>query len=324
MAGTLTAESAVPRKNNLIGFTEDGAAMNFAGRMNRASMKKMYTKVIDLFSPMTGKDPNSPDIVKTKKLCVDMIDSMGDSVVGAFSIDPNAKPPFDAKYVYEVKDANLLNKTMDEFAQVWAGSAFDDFYKNMGMESSFVIKHGVENYKGVTIDAATFSMKFTDMNSPEAQMLNTMYGRGFDYRWAIVDGLWVCRVSSDPNAIYKLIDQVKAGPPAQPCAEVQNAMKLIPRADNADVFFTLNYLRLMKGMFAFSPMPFTMPDIPTKSNLAFAAKVENGAITIDIAAPKEHVIEMSTAFGMMMQQQMQHQMRQAPPATPMQSQPAGN
>lgn len=324
MAKMLTAESSLPRKNNLTGFTEDGAAMNFVGRMNKTSTKKMYAKFIDLFAPMTGKDANSPDIVKTKKLCVDMVDSMGELMVGAFSIDPNAKPPFDAKYVYEVKDANLFNKTMDEFAQVWAGSAFDDFYKNMGMESNFVIKHGVENYKGVTIDAATFSMKFTDMNSPEAQMLNTMYGRGFDYRWAIVDGLWVCRISSDPNSIYKLIDQVKAGPPAQPCAEVQNAMKLIPRADNADVFCTINYLRLMKGMLAFSPMPFTMPDIPTKSNLAFAAKVDNGAITIDIAAPKEHVIEMSTAFGMMMQQQMQQQMRQALPATPMQSQPAGN
>ena len=319
MARMLTADAGTVRKNNLTGFTEDGAAMNFVGRTNKTSMKKMYAKFIDLFAPMTGKDPNSPDIVKVKKLCVDMVDSMGELVVCTFSIDPNAKPPFDAKYVLEVKDANLFNRTMDEFAQTWAGSVFGDFYKNMGMETNFIVKHGVDNYKGISIDGATFGMKFTDMNLPEAQMLNTMYGRGFDYRWAIVDGLWVCRVSSDPNAIYKLIDQVKAGPPAQACLEMQNAMKLIPRADNADVFCTINYLRLMRGMLAFSPMPFSLPDIPTKSNLAFAAKVDNGTITIDIAAPKDHIIEMSTAFRLMMQQQMQ----QPPQGMPMQPMPSG-
>jgi hypothetical protein len=152
-------------------------------------------------------------------------------------------------------------------------------------------------------------------------MINAMYGQGFDYRWANVGGTWVCSVSSDTNEIHKLIDQVKAGPASQPCTEVLNAMKLIPRADSADAFFTLNYVRLMKAMLEFSPMPMTLPEIPTKSSLAMAFRVENGAFALDIAAPKEHVMEMSTMFGMMMQQQMQQmqkqQMKQGPGTMPM-------
>jgi hypothetical protein len=60
-------------------------------------------------------------------------------------------------------------------------------------------------------------------------------------------------------------------------------------------------------MQAFTPMPFTMPDIPSKSNLVFATKIDNGSLAIDFALPKEHLSEMMMAFQMIMQQQMQQQ-----------------
>jgi hypothetical protein len=314
MAGIFVADGAA-KNNPFVGYTEDGAAMNLVGRINHPAYKKLNAKCIDLMAIMAGKDANDPNIVKSKKLLDELADSIGDFIACSFKVDPNAKPVFDAKYVLEVKDVNRFSKVNDEFVKLWTGSAFDDLYKSMGMETGFTVKRGVEKYKGVSIDAAKLSMKFTDTNSPEAKAMETMYGSGFEYRWAIVNGLWVCRISGDPNAIYKLIDEVKAGTPAQVCSEMQKAMSFIPEAGSKDAVFTYNYLRLMKMMGAFTPMPFTMPDVPSKSNLVFAAKVDNGSFALDFALPKEHLSEMMMAFQMIMQQNMQKQ--------PMPAQPSG-
>jgi hypothetical protein len=334
MAGMFVAEDAA-KNNPLLGYTNDGEAMNLVGRINHPVYKKLNAKAINLMAIMAGKDANDPNIVKTKKLLDDCADSIGDFIVCSFNVDPNAKPFFDAKYVLEVKDVNRFNKVNDEFIQLWTGSAFNDLYKSLGMETSFTVKRGVEKYKDVPIDVAKLSMKFTDTNSPEAKALETMYGSGFEYRWAIVNGLWICRISGDPNAIYKLIDQAKAGAPAQVCSEMQKAMSIIPDAGSKDAIVTYNYLRLMKAMQGFAPMPFTMPDVPSKSNLVFAAKVENGSFALDFALPKEHLSEMMMAFQMIMQQQMQMKpgqptqgmptrpSPQMPPGQPMPVSPAG-
>ncbi|MGB7582994.1 MAG: hypothetical protein WBL85_11180 [Sedimentisphaerales bacterium] len=334
MAGMFVTDGAA-KNNPLIGYTEDGAAMNLVARINHTTYKKLNAKCIDLMAIMSGKDANDPNIIKTKKLLDDSADSIGDFIVCSFKVDPNAKPLFDAKYVLEVKDVNRFNKVRDEFIQLWTGSAFGDLYKNMGMETGFTVKHGAENYKGVSIDVAKLSMKMADANLPEAKMIEAMYGGGFEYRWAIVNGLFVCRISNDPNAVCKLIDQVKAGTPAQVCSEMQKAMSVIPDADGKDAIVTYNYLRLMKMMQGFTPMPFTMPDVPSKSNLVFAAKIDNGSLAIDFALTKEHLSEMMMAFQMIMQQQMQQQPgqmnqgmppkqpRQMPPGQPMPVVPSG-
>lgn len=315
IADILTPGSATPRKSELVGYTEDGAAMNFIWRIDHTLTKKINAKFLDLMTQMAGKDSNAPDVVKTKKLCSDMVDAIGDFTVCSVSIDPNAKPFFVANYVLEIKDTNQFNRTIDEFAKIWAGSSLDDIYKSMGIETSFAVKHGVDNYNGVSIDAATLGMKVTDTNLPEANMIDAMYGKGLEYRWAIVNGLWVCKISSDPNAIYKLIDQVKAGPPAQVCSEMQKAMSIIPDVNNEDIVATYNYLRLMKCMQAFAPMPFTIPDISSKSNLVFAGRIDKSSLILDMALPKEHLSEMVMAFQAMMQHQGQQKMQQ-PGQTP--------
>ncbi len=320
MAGMFVVDGAA-KNNPLIGYTEDGAAMNLVARINHPAYKKLNAKCIDLMAIMSGKDANDPNIVKTKKLLDDAADSIGDFIVCSFKVDPNTKPLFDAKYVLEVKDVNKFNKVRDEFIQLWTGSAFSGLYKNMGMETGFTVNRGAENYKGVSIDVAKLSMKYTDANAPETKVINAMYGSGFEYRWAIVNGLWVCSISGDPNAVCKLIDQVKAGPPSQVCSEMQKAIAVIPDASSKDAIITYNYLRLMKMMQAFAPMPFTMPDIPSKSNLVFAAKIDNGSLTIDFALPKEHLSEMMMAFQMIMQQQMQQQPGQMNQGMPKQSSP---
>jgi hypothetical protein len=155
-------------------------------------------------------------------------------------------------------------------------------------------------------------MKYADTNSPEAKMLNAMYGNGFDYHWAVVDGLWVCRISGDPNAIHGLIDQVKAGPPAKICSEMQSALAVIPDANNMDMVATYNYLRLFRMMAAIMPAPMSQINVPSRSNLAIAAKIRNGGATLDIGIPKKHLQEIMLGFQMMMEMQMQQQMKQNP------------
>ena len=103
---------------------------------------------------------------------------------------------------------------------------------------------------------------------------------------------------------------------------MQKAMAVIPDADKADIIFTYNYLRLFKAMSAMMPVEMPQINIPSKSNLVFAARVEKGALGLDVAVPKEHLQEIMMMFQMMMQMQMQRQMQQAPQTMPMQTMPS--
>jgi len=195
--------------------------------------------------------------------------------------------------------------------QMMNTSGIMDFYKDMGIETGFTIQRGVDRYKDVSIDSAKLTMKSTDANSPQGQMINAMYGGGFDYRWGIVDGLWVCTIGSNANsAIRELIDQVKAGCPKQIGDEMKAALTLLPEADKADFVVTYNFLRLFKMMTAMVPVPIPQMDFPTKSNIVFAGKAGNGKMVVDIALPKEHLTEIMAAFQMIQQQQMIMQQKQ--------------
>ncbi len=316
-AGILVAEAATQRKNDLAGYAEDGAVMNCIQWTNHRAMKKINDKFITLMAQVIEKDPNAADVAKTRKLCRDLIDSLGGASFYSFLVKPNARSPIRYKYVIAVKDINEFNKATDEFDRTWTGSVIAEFLKKMGMETTLTVKRGVDSYNGIPIDAATFGMKWGDPNSPEYNMFRTMYGESLEYRWAIVNGLWVCTVANDPNLLRNLIDRVKAGPPAQVCSEMQKALAIVPDANNADMIVSYNYLRVFRVMSAMMPLSMAQIDIPSKSNLVFAGRIQNGSLAIDIGVPKEHLTEIMTAFQMMQQQMMQQQqMRQRPPAGP--------
>jgi hypothetical protein len=189
-----------------------------------------------------------------------------------------------------------------------------DFYKNMGIEIGFDIKRGIESYKNISIDSAKLTVKSTDA-SPQGQMINAMYGGGFDYRWGIVNGLCVLTIGSNADSsIRELIDKVKTGK-TQMGSEMKAALELLPDAEKADLVVTYNALRWLKIVGSMTVIPVPMPmlqmDIPTKSNIVLAGKVGNGKMVVDLALPKEHLKEMVTAF-LMMQQQMKMMMQQSP------------
>jgi hypothetical protein len=97
---------------------------------------------------------------------------------------------------------------------------------------------------------------------------------------------------------------VKAGGPTQVCSEVKDAMAILPGSQKADFIGTFNYVKCLGFLPVIMPMMPKM-NIPTKSNLAIAGRIDNGSVTVDIAIPKEHLMELVQAFQMLVQAQMQ-------------------
>ncbi|MHC4313375.1 MAG: hypothetical protein ACYSW3_13025 [Planctomycetota bacterium] len=190
MANMFVTDKSIVKENRLLGYLEDGAMMNFAGKMNTPLWKKLNLKSIDLLTTIAGEAMTAEDITKMKAMATDMISSLGGPVVFSFFIDANSKPPFALKYALEVKDADKFNKGIEEAMEIMNAGGIADFYKSLGFEMGFTIKRGVSSYKGVSIDTAKLVMKSTDPNLPQGQMVDAMYGDGFEYKWAIVDGLW--------------------------------------------------------------------------------------------------------------------------------------
>lgn len=306
MAKIFVKDTSAEKENKLLCYLENGAMANFAIKTSAESLKSINTKSIDMLSKMLGESMTDENIIKMKNLSSKVADCLGESMAITMSIDNNVKPPFVAKYFIEIKDEDKFNQLTDEAMEMMNTSGIMDFYKGLGMETSFNVTRGVDNYKGITIDAAKFLMKSTDTSSPQGQMINNIYGDGFDYQWGIVDGLFVCAVGGDVNTeVHNLIDKVKAGTPKQNCDEIKSALELLPQAGKNDFFVTYNILRLFSMMSAMSPMPIPQMDVQSQSNIVIAGKAEDGKLVVDIAIPKQHITEMMTTFMMMQQKSMQ-------------------
>jgi len=259
---------------------------------------------------------NETDAAKIKSLARDVVNVFGGNDAMSFFVDPNSKPAFVVKYVIEMKDADKdkFDELIDEAVELFNTGGIADFYKNMGMETSYAVKRDVDSYQGISIDSGRFVIKSTVPDSPQGQMINAMYGEGFDYRWAMVDGMCVCVAGGNvDSSIRQLIDQVKAGGPKQMASEMKTALALIPQADKADFVGTYNIPRLFKiiGVMTTMPMPMPQMDISTKSNIAFAGNIANGKMALEVALPKEHLMEMIAMFQKMQQSQKVSELKSA-------------
>jgi hypothetical protein len=308
MADLFTTNVSVREQNKFLPYLEDGAVMNFAtseflGKVNAKSMEFFVPKLFETL----GVDKE-----KMMSLASDVATVFSGSDAMSFYVDPASKPPFVGKYVIEISDEAKLNKVIQEGIELFNTGGIARFYEGLGMKTSITLNRGVDEYKGVSIDAAEFAFQPTDPNSPQGQMIAAMYGGGIDYRWGTVDGLWVCTFGGNADsALHKLIDQVKAGGPKELAGETKAALAMLPDAGKADFVGTFNILRYFKmvaGMMgAMMPVPVPQMDLPTRSNIVMAGELGSGAMTTKIALPKEHLSEIMTAVQMMMQQKMQMQ-----------------
>lgn len=308
MANMFVAGPSKGHGKDVLGYLEDGALMNVAAKVKSPFVRKLYSRSIDLFGTFAGDSLPADEIEKMKALAVDGIDSLGDTAAFSVAVEAQRKPPFAIKYVVAVEDESKFNRVIEQGTEMMETPAIVDFYKSLGMEIGYTMNRNVSSYRGVSIDSARFTMKSTDANSPAGQMITAMYGEGFNYRWAMVDGTWVCAVSDDPDSeVRELIDEVKAGGPRQIAPEMKAALALIPDAGEADFVGTYNFLRWFTVMFAMMPIPMPQMDISTKSDVVWAANLGGGKMVMEIALPKEHLMEIMTVFQAIQQQKMQQQ-----------------
>src|SRR4030042_5071436 len=247
MANMFSAGTFSGERHRLLGYLEDGAMMNFAGKMNKPFWKQLNLKSIDFLKAIAGEAMTADDITKMKTMTSDMVSVLGGPAVFFFFFDANSKPPFALKYALEVKDADKFNKVIEDAREMMNTGGIADFYKSLGLDMGFTIKRGIGSYKGVSIDSAKLVMKSTDPNLPQCPLIDAMSGGGLNYRWAMLDKLFVCTVGGDvDSSIRKLIDEVQAGGPKQMAAEIKAPLALRPEADKAAFMGTYNILRLFK------------------------------------------------------------------------------
>jgi len=305
MAKTLSADSSQPAQSNLLGYLDNGAAMNVALNLSPALLRMGMLKYADLLTGMLGAAPKE-EVAKIRQLMTDSIDALGGGLAMSMSANPKSKPPLELKYVATLKDKQKFYQVMEQSSKMMKEGALADLNKKLGFQVQFDIKRNAETYKDVPIDALHVAMQPTDASRPDAQAMKMMFGEGFDLRLAVVNNLMVYTMGANPGqTIRALIDQAKAGGPAQTASEVQAALNLLPDARKAEVFGTYNILRLMQLGMAFAPVPVPATDMSSQSaGFAFSGDIGDGKWLTNVAIPKQYALELVGAV-MKMQQQFQ-------------------
>lgn len=313
MAKTLALGPTPKGSPQLQGYLKDGAMANFYMRLNKPVLKKVYISMLDIFAG-TG-EVSKEDLDKTKALVEKAMDACGDSLVGTLRVVPGAKPVFAAEYFTQIKDPKAMKDCIKEATDMMQMGLLANMYKASGMDIVYSYTPDAANYNGISIDGWKMSMHIADANSPQGQMIATMYGDGFAGRTAFVDSMLLSCGGADADAtIRKMIDAYKGGTPSG-SAEFRSAAAMVPDAANADFICTYNYLRLFKGFTGILPIPGVaeaFANLPeSKSNLAVAGRVADGMLSVDLVVPKQHAMEIVDAF-----KQMQSSMQKGPGPMP--------
>lgn len=308
MAKMLGADESLPKENTLIGYMQDGAAINCSAKISQNVMKKMTQFGMNFMKAAPGMN-SEEEKAKWEQIIKDSVDATGNMLAMSIKTDPNGKPPFAMNYLLEIKDKQKYEQTQDKALEMMKTGSMAEMHKQMGIEIQFEHEKNAMQYKNVSIDSAKIVFKTIDANSLEAQMITAMYGEGFVYKIAYLDNYYAVVMGGDTDtAIKQLIDQIKIGTKG-PASEVKTAMEILPAAKTADFFGTVNVIRMMNLGMSFAPVPIAIPfdKIPTKTNIAFTGIIADGKLTVDIAVPKEHLVEIASIGTIMQQQMMENQ-----------------
>lgn len=313
MADMLQAAPTKP-ENNLMGYLGNDAAIYFSGSMKTPFWLKANEASLNMLPMLTGATVSQEDLDAFKKLTLESTSAFAGPIAGSMSADPQGKPPFQIQYVAATTDPAMFYQVLGQASKMMSSGPIADLYASMGIKFTLDVERDAETYKGVPITTMKFDMTPTDANSPEAAVLDTLYGNGFNVRIAATDGLlaYVLAEDSDP-IIHELIDKIKAGAPGSGPAQMQTGMQLIPGSDKADFFVTYNLLQVAKLGLSMNPMPLPipMPNVPSQSQtgMAIAGNVANGKIMVDVALPPQQVSQMIQWVTAMQMQQMQNSMQ---------------
>jgi hypothetical protein len=238
----------------------------------------------------------------------EMLQAMGGKGVSTLQHAPGAAPPVRTQTLLEVTDPAQFLGQFRKFC-----GSFNDIVdsqgklKEAGYAMTFEHSTDAQTYRGVSIDESTLSLDIAaDANSPEVQVLRRLYGEGWDYRWAMVDNAFLNSVGGDADkTIRQMIDGVKASKGLGAQGETKAAMALLPGADKADLFVTVNAIRLF-GLVA-EQSAGRLPKVelpPSRSNLILASRVDAGKVSMDLVLPKAHLVEIRDLVQKVMMRQM--------------------
>ncbi|MFA5553026.1 MAG: hypothetical protein WCZ89_02670 [Phycisphaerae bacterium] len=308
MAKTLSADESLPKENMLIDYMQDGAAINCSAKIGQNTMQKMMQAGMSFMkaSPTMASEEQKAE---WEQIFQDTLDSAGNVLAASIKVNPTGKPSFAMNYLLEIKDKQKYENAQDKAFEMMKTGSMAEMYKQMGLKLEVEHEKNAMQYKNVSIDSAKLMFKVIDVNSPEAQMIASIYGEGFVYKMAYVDKYYAMVMGGDTEAgIKQLIDQIKIGSKS-PSSEVKTAMEILPAAKTVDFFGTANVIRMMNLGMSFAPMPVAIPfdKIPTKTNIAFTGIMAQGKLTLDIAVPKEHLAEIASIGTIMQQQMMENQ-----------------
>ncbi|MHC4529788.1 MAG: hypothetical protein ACYS29_18100, partial [Planctomycetota bacterium] len=276
-------------------------------------MEELSLTEFDFVSFLSDEGISDESAAKLEKLAADMVASAAGPGVMSFVPNEQGWPSFTGKYVIEIKDAEKWNKVVEAFMDIWDSGGFADLYGKMGIRTRHEFSPGADDYNDVSIDVVKFVMEAIDPNSAYGQLIDKVHGGGYEFRLAMVDRIWLCAFGGDCNSVIRqLIDQVKAGGPQQTPPEVASALATLIWPEQADFAGTANFIRYLNmaaamlgsvQMDSMSP-PITTVNVQTNSNIAFAGTVTDGKIAVEIALPKQHLLEIRAGLQTMQQQVM--------------------
>jgi hypothetical protein len=304
--GTLLAQLlAAPEGGDLselIGYLENGAFMNVITKVDRKGMDLGYMKMIDLFAAISPDAMGKAETDKLKKLTTKSINAIGDGIAISMKSGGEKSGPFSFKYVIRIKDEKAFKEVIEEELKMIDEGMFDKMYKGFGLDIHLEMERKTATYRGVDIGSARMSFKMADGNSPQAEMIDKIWGKGLQYRWALLDGYCTYAFGGDSDKIVRnFIDQVKAGGPEELASEIETAIDVIEDDEDEEYDFggTLNFVRMLNmtsGFVAASGGPQIKPlDMLTKSNIVFAGRARDGKLLVETVLPKQHLIEIKAA-----------------------------
>lgn len=302
MATMMTPASQPSNYKRTLPYLEDGAILNVTAAVDPDIWDKSYQRWIELI-PLLMTDGLTPaDLDEVKQLTHDYFRAIGDAVSFAFRPGKQEGHPFSLQYVIEVTDAAAIEDAIARELELTNSEALAKILENFGMSMSAELAAETTTYKGVRINAAEVTFTMGEEDSPQSQMIRRIWGgEDLQYRWAVVEGKCLYTVGPDAEAdVHALIDRVKAGPPTGVCSEMQAAIKAIPPGGKVEAVGTLNYVRILNTFVSGMPLPDgkQLPElnVPSESHIVFAGGTVQDVPVAWVVLPKQHLIEMKSAF----------------------------
>jgi hypothetical protein len=284
-------------------YLNDGAIINVAAAVDPVTWEKSYQRWIELIPQLMASDVPESDLDQMRKLTTESFRAMGQAVSFSFQPGENGDGvPFSMQYVIDVTDEAAIEKAIAEELQLTNSDVFDKIFENFGFGMSAQIASETTTYKGVKIHAAQVAFEFEEGDSPQSKMIGRIWGgKTLAYRWGVVDGKCVYTIGPNAEAdAHQLIDRIQAGPPTGVCSEMQAALDAIPPGGQVEAVGTLNYVRMLNTFVSAMPLPDgkQLPDldVPTQSNICFAAGTMADVPVAWVVLPKQHVAEIKSVF----------------------------